>query len=148
VASSRWQYNVWNLFRTGLEELREIVKQTNPLFRRLLTAGVMAVVVVLVGLSTASRQPYTGTNNASWHTSKAGRMNPTSRKVGNETQALRRQSDSERQPRSDRKLNLFAFEPNPEKRFSILGAEKFRSPPTLSQYSFLTTSVIPSVPQG
>lgn len=115
------------------------MRQTNPLFRRLLTVGVMAVVVVLVGLSTASRQPYTGTNSASWHTSKAGRMNPTSRKVGSETQALRRESDSGGQPRSERKVSFFAFELNPENHFFILGAEKFRSPPdVLVTFPFLS----------
>jgi hypothetical protein len=120
------------LFRTGLKELREIVIQTNPLFRRLLTVAVMAVVVVLVGLSTASRQPYTGTNNASWHTSKAGRMNPTSRKVGSETQALRWESDSERPPRSDRKLTFFALEMNAEEPSFVFGVDRFRSPPAFS----------------
>jgi hypothetical protein len=128
VASSRWQYNVWNLLRTGREQLREIVKQTNPLFRRVLTVGVMAVVVVLAALPLGSRQPYTGTNSASWHTSKASRMNPASRKVGTETQALRREPDSGRQPRSERKASFFAFELNPEKHFFVLGVEKFRSP--------------------
>ena len=107
------------------------MRQTNPLFRRLLTVGVIAVVVVLVGLSTASRRPYTGTNNASWHTAKASRMNPASRKVGVEAEALRRDSDSKRQPRSDRKASFFAFELNLAKPFFVLGVNKFRSPPSL-----------------
>jgi hypothetical protein len=104
------------------------MRHCNPLCHRLLIVGVLAVVVVLAALSAASRQPYTGTNNASWHTSKASRMSPASRKVGSETQALRRESDSGRQPRSERKASFVAFELNPEKHFFVLGVEKFRSP--------------------
>jgi hypothetical protein len=112
--------------------LREIRRQTNPLFRRPLKVGVMTVVAVLVRLSTASRQPYTGTNNASWHTSKASRMNPTSRKVGRETQGLRRESDPERQAGSDRESSFFASEPRLAKPFIALDIDRFRSPPSLS----------------
>ena len=107
------------------------MRQANPLFRRLLIAGVLSVIVVLAVLSAASRQPYTGTNNASWHTAKASRMNPASRKVGSETQALRQESNSGRQPRSERKVPFFAFELNPEKHLFVLGIEKFRAPPDL-----------------
>ncbi len=115
------------------------MRHANPLFRRLLIVAVLAVVVVLAALSIASRQPYTGPNSASWHTCKASRMNPTSRKVGSETQALRRESDSGRQPRSERKVSFFAFELNPENHFFILGAEKFRSPPdVLVTFPFLS----------
>jgi hypothetical protein len=115
------------------------MRHTNPLFRCLLIVGVLAVIVVLAALSIASRQPYTGTNSASWHTSKASRMNPASRKVGTETQALRRESDSGRQPRSERKASFFAFELNPEKHFFVLGVEKLRPPPDLRlKFSFLS----------
>jgi hypothetical protein len=131
LASLRWQYEVWNLFRTGLQELRAVMRHANPLFRCLLIVGVLAVVVVLAALSAASRQPYTGTNSASWHTSKASRMNPASRRVGSETQALRRESDSGRRPRSERKVSSFAFGLNPEKHLFVLGVEKLRPPPDL-----------------
>jgi hypothetical protein len=115
------------------------MRETKPLFRRLLTVGVIAASVVLAALSVASRQPYTGTNNASWHTSKASRMNPASRKVGSEIQALRRESNSVRQPRSERKVNSFAFELNPEKHFFVLGVERLRSPPDfLLTFPFLS----------
>jgi hypothetical protein len=116
------------------------MRHTNPLFRCLLIVGVLAVVVVLAAVSAASRQPYTGTNNATWHTSKASRMNPASRKVGSETQALRRESDSGRQPRSERKVSFFAFELNPEKPFFVLGVEKLRPPPDpLLKFPFYQT---------
>ncbi len=108
------------------------MRGANVLCRRLLTVGVMATVVVVIALSTASRRPYAGTNNGSWHTSKASRMNPASRSVGGEAQALRRDSDFERQPRSDRKVSSFAFELKPGKLFFIFGVDKFRSPPAVS----------------
>ena len=132
MASSGWQHNVWNLFRTGLQELREVTRPIHPLFRRLLTVGVVVVVVVLIGLSTASRQPYTGTNNASWHTIKASRMNLASRKTDCEVQVPRRDSDSELQPRSDREFSFFASEPRLAKALFISDVDRFRSPPSLS----------------
>jgi hypothetical protein len=107
------------------------MRSANPLCRCLLTVGVLAAVAVVIALSTASRRPYTGTNSVSWHTSKASRMNPAFRKVSGEPQALRRDSDSERQPRSDRRVSLFAFEPSPEEPFFIFGVDRFRSPPSL-----------------
>ncbi len=132
AASSRWQHRTWNLFRTGLEKLCELMRQTDPLFRRVLGVGVMTMAVVVILLSTASRRPYTGTNNGSWHTSKASRMNSASRSVGGEAQALRRDSDFECQPRSERKVSSFAFELKTGKLIFILGVDKFRSPPALS----------------
>ena len=105
------------------------MRQANPLCRRLLTVSVMAIAVVLVALSTASRRPYTGTNNASWHTSKASRMTPAPRRMGGEAHALRRDSDSEREPRSDTKVSFLALALNAERHFFVLGVDKFRSPP-------------------
>ena len=129
---SGWQYNVWNLFRTGLQELREVTRPIHPLFRCLLTVGVIVVVVVLIGLSTASRQPYAGTNNASWHTAKASRMNPASRKTDCELRVPRRDSDSELRPRSDRESSFFASKPRLAKAFFVFDVDRFRSPPSLS----------------
>jgi len=104
----------------------------NPLCRRFLTIGVTALALVVIALSTASRRPYTGTNNTSWHTTKASRMNPAYRKVGSEAEALRCDPDPGRQSRSDRKLSFFAFELPVAKPLFLRGADKLRSPPSLS----------------
>ena len=131
AASSKWQHKFWNLFRTGLVKLRRVMANANPLCRRFLTIGVTAMAVVVILLSTASRRPYTGTNSASWHTTKASRMSLALQKAGVEAQALCRDLDSERQPRNDTKVSFFAFALNPERHFFVLGVDKFRSPPTL-----------------
>jgi len=90
----------------------------------------MTLLVLLITiLSTVASGPLMVTSKALWHTSKAGRKNPPSRKVGSETQTLHRESDPERQPRSQPKASFFAFGPNPAKLSFLLGAERLRSPP-------------------
>jgi len=127
----RWQYKGWNLFRAGLEKLRRIMADANPLCRRLLTISVTVLAVVVIALSTASRWPYTSTNSTSWHTTKASRMNPACRKVGGEAEVRRRDPDFERQPTSDRRPSFLAFEPHLAKPLFLRGADQFRSPPFL-----------------
>jgi len=121
-----------SLFEAGVEKLRNVMSGANPGCRWLLTIGVLATVAVVLALSTATRHPYTGANSGSWHTSKAGRMSPASRKVSDEAQVLRRNSDYERRPRSKTKVEFFAFELNPKKHFFISGVDRFRSPPSLA----------------
>jgi hypothetical protein len=108
------------------------MRGANPRCRWLLTIGVLAQVAVVMALSNATRRPYRGSNSVSWHTSKAARMNTAPRKVSDKAHVLRRDSDSERQPRSNRKVAFFAFELNPQKPFLALALDKFRSPPSLS----------------
>jgi hypothetical protein len=131
MAPPGWQYKVLILFRTGVENLRAVVRDANPVYRCILRTGVVAVVAVVIALSTASRCPYTGANSGSWHTSKASRMNPACPKVGGEVEAPRCDPESERQPRSDGKLSFLAFGPPLAKSLFVRGVDKFRSPPTL-----------------
>jgi hypothetical protein len=129
AVSLKWQYKVWNLLRTRLEKLRRSMADANLLCRFSLTIGVMAMAVVVIFLSTASRRPYAGTNNTSWHTVKASRMNLALRKVSGEAQALCRHSESEPQPGNQTNVNLSDFALNPQERFFLRDVDKFRSPP-------------------
>jgi hypothetical protein len=131
MALPAWQYKALNLFGTGLEKLRTVVRDANPVYRCILRTGVVAVVAVVIALSTASRRPYTGANSGSWHTSKASRMNPACPRVGGDAEAPRHDSESERPPRREGKLSFLAFGPPLAKSLLVRGVDKFRSPPTL-----------------
>src|SRR5689334_6431006 len=101
----------------------------NPLCRRFLAIGVAALTLAVIALSSASRRPYTGTKNTSWHTTKASRMNPAGPKVTGEAEAPRCDPDFELQPTSGRKLSFLACGPHLAKSLFARGADKFRSPP-------------------
>jgi hypothetical protein len=77
----------------------------------------MAMVAVVTVFSYATRRPYYGTNNVTWHSFKAGRMKPALARVS-EYQAVRHSRNFERHSKVCAEVVFLA------------GIDKFRSPPS------------------
>jgi hypothetical protein len=105
------------------------MRRSHRFSSRLLIVGVMAMVAVVTVFSYATRRPYNGTNNVTWHNFKAGRMKPALARV-TEYQALRHSRNFERHSRVCAEVVFLAGEPTPFKSFFFSGVDKFRSPPS------------------
>jgi len=107
----------------------EALKRAHPLCRFVFAAGVVAVVVGVLALSTATRRPYHSQNSVTWHISKASRMSESA-------------SHHSTRVKKTETRSLEAVEPvvaarwpeeTPRRTFPVaIRARHFRSPPVLS----------------
>jgi hypothetical protein len=112
----------------ALEMSYERAKRLSVAYRCFLVTSALVVLVAVAVLSTASRTPYSNTNSAAWHTSKASRMNECRREEAGRVRTTSPPSTLKQQSPVEASYPVQEEELLPNLP-SVLQAYHFRSPP-------------------